>query len=86
MNVRPIRNDFFGESVTVAGLITGQDILSQCREEQLGDLLLVPTVALRDERFLDDMTLAELSRDLRIEVRAVPPSAEALEEAVMRDA
>jgi hypothetical protein len=42
-------------------------------------------VALRDDRFLDDMTLAELSRELCVEVCAVPPRAEALAAAVIRD-
>jgi putative radical SAM enzyme (TIGR03279 family) len=82
VRVQPIRNDFFGRSVTVAGLITGTDILTQCREAALGDLLLVPTVALRDDVFLDDMTLADLARELQIAACAVPPSAQALAEAV----
>jgi putative radical SAM enzyme (TIGR03279 family) len=85
VRVRPIRNDFFGTSVTVAGLITGSDILAQCREEALGDLLLVPSIALREDRFLDDMTLAELGRELKMDVRAVAPSAQALAAAVTED-
>jgi putative radical SAM enzyme (TIGR03279 family) len=86
VRVRAIRNDFFGDTVTVAGLITGGDIVAQCRGEGLGDLLLVPNVALRDDVFLDDMTLTELARELQIEVAVVPPSAEGLVEAVMRGA
>ena len=57
-----IKNDFFGESVTVAGLVCGVDLLTQLRGKDLGDRLIIPSVMLRDEkdRFLDDMTLSSL--------------------------
>jgi putative radical SAM enzyme (TIGR03279 family) len=85
VRVQAIRNDFFGESVTVAGLMTGEDILAQCRGEPLGDELLIPSVAVRDGVFLDDVTLADLERELRVAVRVVPPRAEALVDAVLQD-
>jgi putative radical SAM enzyme (TIGR03279 family) len=70
INVIKIKNDFFGESVTVAGLLTGQDILSQLEGKDLGDELIIPDCALRDgeEVFLDDMTVTELSEKLGISV------------------
>ncbi len=73
INVWRIRNDFFGESVTVAGLLTGRDVADQLKGQVLGDELLFPSVMLRADGdvFLDDMTPAELSERLGgIKVRA----------------
>ena len=66
IRVYPIINHFFGESVTVAGLLTGQDVLQQLSGKSLGDELLIPSVMLRADGdvFLDDMTPAELSAEL----------------------
>ena len=72
-NQVPIRNDFFGESVTVAGLLTGQDVAAQLADKPLGDDLLFPAVMLRADGdvFLDDMTPEQLSAQLGgIPVRA----------------
>ena len=68
--VYPVRNDFYGGGVTVAGLITGGDIIAQLRGKKLGDELLLPVVALRFERdrFLDDMTPDDISRELGVRV------------------
>ena len=73
INVEEIKNSFFGESVTVAGLLTGQDIAAQLENKALGDALLVPDNALRDgeEVFLDDITLSGLSEKLGVPVIAV---------------
>lgn len=70
INVYKIRNDFFGESITVSGLLTAQDIISQLKGKELGDALLVPSNALRadGEVFLDDMTPNELSEALSVEI------------------
>jgi len=73
ITVHRIRNDFFGESVTVAGLLTGQDVAAQLADAELGDELLFPAVMLRADGdvFLDDMTPARLSELLGgIPVRA----------------
>ena len=72
INVYPIVNNFFGESVTVAGLITGGDVVEQLRGKALGDELLFPSVMLRADGdvFLDDMTPDELSARLGVPVRA----------------
>ena len=68
-----VKNNFFGESVTVAGLLTGQDVCEQLDGLDLGDELLFPAVMLRADGdvFLDDMTPAELSRRLSVPVRSV---------------
>ena len=60
----PIRNDFFGPQITVTGLLTGADIISQLKGKTLGQALLVPDVLLRDGdlMLLDDLTLEDISR------------------------
>ena len=72
VTVYPIVNNFFGKSVTVAGLITGGDIVEQLSGKALGDELLFPSVMLRADGdvFLDDMTPVELSARLGVPVRA----------------
>ena len=73
VNVIKIINEFFGETVTVAGLITGKDFKAQLKGKNLGDALLIPAVSLRKERdrFLDDVTLEGLSEYLGIQAVAV---------------
>ena len=68
-----IRNDFFGHNITVAGLVTGRDIVSQLDGHTLGDRLLIPSVMLRHERdrFLDDLTTDELSKRLGVKLVTV---------------
>ena len=80
--VYKIINHFFGESITVAGLLTGKDILEQLSGEDLGEVLYVPQNALRagEETFLCGMTVSELSEKLGISV--VPMSADGYELAV----
>ena len=76
VHVYPIENRFFGERITVAGLLTGQDMKEQLLGKPLGDCLLFPAVTLRSEGdvFLDDMTPEELSAALG--VPAFPHSGE----------
>ena len=73
VNVIAIRNDFFGEKITVSGLITGQDLLAQLKNEDLGDSLLLSCTMLRsgEDVFLDDITLDELSKTLQVSTRIV---------------
>ena len=73
INVVKIQNDFFGETVTVAGLITGADFKAQLKNLDLGDELLIPRVSLRNEgdKFLDDVTIEELSEELDVRVTPV---------------
>lgn len=68
IRVKAIANNFFGPKITVAGLITGQDIVEQLRGEALGERVLFPAVMLRREgdRFLDDMTVEQLSEKLGV--------------------
>ncbi len=73
VSVRPIRNDFFGGSVTVSGLVTGGDIIKQLSGTDLGELLLIPENMLRSEGdlFLDNVSLDELSKALNVNVLVV---------------
>ncbi len=70
INVVKIKNDFFGDTVTVAGLITGADFKAQLKDLDLGDELLISRVSLRNEgdKFLDDVTIEELSEELNVKV------------------
>ncbi len=75
INVYSIRNDFFGETITVSGLITGQDLLKQMKEhkesgEYLGDILQIPSNMLRmgEQVFLDDMTVQEVEEGLGMKI------------------
>ena len=76
--VYPIKNDFFGHSITVSGLITGGDLEKQLFKEQLGEVLLIPSCMLRDreDTFLDDVTVKELSKRLNIKVCPVKADGE----------
>ena len=72
IRVRAIRNDFFGERITVSGLITGGDLIGQLREEAgTADELLIPVSMLRsgEKVFLDDLTTDDVERELAIPVR-----------------
>lgn len=74
--VYPITNVFFGEQITVSGLLTGQDIAGQLAGRELGERLLLPWNVLRSgERvFLDDMTVEELENTLQVKVDIVKSS------------
>jgi putative radical SAM enzyme (TIGR03279 family) len=79
--VAAVPNDFFGHTIGVAGLLTGRDIERHLRGlDDVGDEVLVPAVAVRegDGVFLDDLTPADLARDLGVPVRVVEPTARAL--------
>lgn len=85
-NIYGIPNEFFGRDVTVTGLITGQDILSFLKDKPLGDYLLVPSVMLRENRFLDDVSVKDLEKALRVKVRVCENGAEGFADALMRSA
>ncbi len=75
----PIVNDFFGGSVTCAGLLTGTDILKTLdgRRDRLGDVILIPSVALKDDEdiFLDDISLQNLATHLGLSALRVEATA-----------
>jgi putative radical SAM enzyme (TIGR03279 family) len=74
IKVYKIVNNFYGESITVAGLLTGKDIYEQLKSRSLGEELFVPATALRagDDDFLCGMTRAELAEKLGVKVTPAP--------------
>lgn len=70
IDVYEIKNEFFGENITVAGLVVGQDLIKQLNGKNLGDELLIPSVMLRHERdmFLDSMTVDEVQQRLNVKM------------------
>ena len=72
--VYPIINRFFGETITVSGLITGTDLMEQLRGKDLGERLLIPDNMLRagERVFLDDVTVEQVEEALGVTVVPVP--------------
>jgi putative radical SAM enzyme (TIGR03279 family) len=85
IRVYGIRNDFFGERITVSGLVTGGDLMKQLKDKPLGEKLLLPQNMLRQEErdFLDDVTLDEVNKTLQVPVDIVKSSGQALVEALL---
>lgn len=83
--VAPIRNDFFGERITVSGLITAQDLVAQLKDKDLGGRLLLPTNMLRmgEDVFLDDWTLDEVEKALQVHIDIVKSSGQDLLDAIL---
>ena len=75
-----IENHFFGEMITVTGLLTGQDIIKQLSGKKLGERLLLPGNMLKadEDIFLDDITLNELSTALQVPVNIIKSEGEDL--------
>ncbi len=71
VNVIPIKNKFYGESVTVSGLITGRDIITQLKKQTIGDEIWVSHRILNDDGVytLDNMTLKDIEAELRCPVK-----------------
>ncbi|MDF2844288.1 MAG: Fe-S oxidoreductase, partial [Herbinix sp.] len=92
MNVCCIRNDFFGETITVSGLITGQDLIKQLKErkahgEDLGDVLQIPSNMLRmgEQVFLDDVTVEDVEKELGLRVVAVDSGGKEFIDAILSE-
>jgi len=85
IHVYPIRNDFFGEHITVSGLLTGRDLAAQLKDKPLGSRLLLPGNVLRsgEDVFLDDMTVGELEKALQVPVNIVKSSGYEFVETIM---
>lgn len=85
IHVYCIRNDFFGERITVSGLITGGDIIAQLKGKRLGSRLLLPCNMLKadEDVFLDDLTVKEVSDALQVSVDIVKSSGQDLVDAML---
>ncbi len=68
-----VENDFFGHTIDVAGLLTGQDIAAQLKNRDIGGRVLIPLHMLRhgETVFLDDYTVERLSQELGVPVEVV---------------
>ena len=80
IEVRTIKNHFFGEAITVSGLITGQDLRDQLIESSFGDVVLIPCNMLRsgESVFLDDFTVTEISEKVGKDIIVVDEGGESL--------
>ena len=85
IKVYTIVNEFFGEDITVTGLLTGQDIIKQLRDKDLGEYLILPSALLRsgEEVLLDDITISDIEEALHIPIRIVNMEGEALLESIL---
>ena len=73
IDVYAIKNDFFGENITVSGLLTGGDIINQLKGKELGDAVYLPENVLRagSDYFLDDVTLSEMRDALQVRLLTI---------------
>ena len=85
IQIIPVKNKFFGEKITVAGLLTGQDLKEQLSGIDLGEELLLTEHMLKSGEpvFLDDVTVDELSGALQVSVTIVKSDGKAFLEAVL---
>lgn len=87
IDVIAIRNDFFGEMITVSGLLTGQDIMAQLKDKDMGEKLLLPQNVLKigEPVFLDDYTLDYVEKALQVRIDIVKSSGRDFIEAILSD-
>ena len=81
-----IINHFFGERITVSGLITGQDLMEQLKDKELGSMLYLPSNMLRmgENVFLDDVTVEQVEDSLQVPIDIVKSSGGDFVEALLR--
>lgn len=85
--VYTIINDFFGHDITVAGLLTGRDIINQLKGKPLGKYLILPGVLLRsgEDVLLDDVRVKDIEETLQIPVRIVQSDGKSLVNAILEE-
>lgn len=85
INIRAIKNNFFGGGVNVSGLVTGGDLIDQLRDDDLGDRLIITSSMLRFENdlFLDDVSTDDVERELGVTLVPVNNNGNDLVEAVI---
>ena len=69
-----VPNRYFGETVTVAGLLTGSDLLYHLKDKDLGELLLIPHAMLKDQTenvFLDDIAVDDVAKKLKVRILSI---------------
>lgn len=85
VTVYAVKNEFFGEKITVSGLITGQDLVKQLTGKPLGERLLLPCNMLRakEDVFLDDFTVSDVENALQVPLNIVKSSGQDLLDAIL---
>lgn len=85
IDVHVIINHFFGETITVSGLLTGRDIVAQLKGKDLGDTLFLPQNLLKadEDILLDDMTLTGLEEALQADISVVQSSGDAFVQGIV---
>lgn len=80
INLYKIKNNFFGGQIDVTGLVTGQDLIAQLKDKDLGSKLVIPSCMLRFEGdiFLDDISVEDVEKELNIKVKVSDNSGEML--------
>ena len=70
VNMRALSSDYWGQDISVTGLLTGHDLLLKLQGEDLGDAILLPTVMLKHGEliFLDDKTVEEVASNLKVKI------------------
>ncbi|NJM56811.1 MAG: DUF512 domain-containing protein [Synechococcales cyanobacterium RU_4_20] len=86
VTLRGIASHYWGQSLTVTGLLTGEDLIRNLSDQPLGDALLLPSVMLKhgESRFLDDLTVADVSLQLKVPIR-IAQGIDGLLDACLRD-
>ena len=70
VNLAPLNSEYWGQEITVTGLLTGEDLVSQLKHRDLGDGILLPSMMLKDHEtvFLDDLSIEDVSTCLKIPI------------------
>ncbi|BDU49838.1 DUF512 domain-containing protein [Haliovirga abyssi] len=72
INIVPIESYFWGEKITVTGLITGSDLIKNLKDKELGDKLIINKIMLNDKKqFLDDMSLEGVSERIGTKIKVI---------------
>ncbi|MEO1693242.1 MAG: DUF512 domain-containing protein, partial [Cyanobacteria bacterium J06631_6] len=76
-----LNSQYWGQEITVTGLLTGQDLLAGLADQDFGDGILLPSLMLKhdDTKFLDDLTVEDVSRQLDIAIFSVSGVEELIE-------
>jgi putative radical SAM enzyme (TIGR03279 family) len=79
-----LNSQYWGQEITVTGLLTGQDLITGLSNQDLGDGVLLPTLMLKqdDTKFLDDLTLADVSHQLAIPILPIKDVAELVKQCI----
>ncbi|MBE9202898.1 TIGR03279 family radical SAM protein [Synechocystis salina LEGE 06099] len=84
VNLAPLNSDYWGQEITVTGLLTGQDLIAKLTGRDLGDGILLPALMLKhdDTCFLDDLRVADVAEELATTIYPVADVPDLLEHCV----